>query len=196
MPEAVRLVANDDEWSEFLAWQAQPKPIMLDRNGQCLDVPHELADDLFGRLITQLKAGEISAVGFRDGQIEPNEVPSIFWSTHWYNIWFNLLVDLGHGAVVFSSICVGDPVLPVTIAPTPTLRSAMKAEVTAWVGTNPGTQIRKKDLQKAVLEKLAERFPANTFSENMFKQLWKDVPPANKFTSNPAWVAGKGGGKS
>lgn len=196
MPEAVRLVASEAEWKEFAIWKAQPKPIVLDRDGRCPTLPHDLADELFGRLISQLKNGEKSAIGFRENQLEANDIPAVFWSTHWYNIWFNTLVDLGRGTIAFGSICVGDPIQPVSIIPVPTLRAAMRSEVNSWVDANPAVQIRKKDLRKAVLAKLSERFPGNSFSGNMFDQLWQSVPPANKFSSNPAWVGGKGGEKN
>ena len=196
MPEAVRLVADDKEWNDFIAWLAQPKPMMLDRNGRNPDVPHELADELFARLISKLRSGEKSAVGFLEGEFEPREIPPIFWATHLYNIWFNLLVDQGRGTVSFTSICVGDPVEPVRIEPTQRLRSAMKAEVKAWVSANPGVQIRKEELREAILESLLAKYPGNSFSKNMFDELWREVPKANKFTSNPRWVAGKPEGKS
>ena len=34
MPEAISLVADEKEWAEFVAWQALPEPIMLDRDGK------------------------------------------------------------------------------------------------------------------------------------------------------------------
>lgn len=197
MPDAVRLVADEREWGLFQEWQAKPKPmVMLDQDGRFPEVPHELADELFGRLISKLKNGELSAIGFRDDETEHTLIPAIFWATHWYNIWFNLLVDLGRGKVAFGSICVGAPVAPVEVTPKQTLRKAMKDEVKAWVNAHPGEQVTKAALQEAVLATLTKRFPGSRFSENMFNEIWRDVPKPNKFTSNPGWAAGKGAEKN
>lgn len=196
MPEAVRLVASDEEWGEFQSWQASPKPIMLTLDGKFPDVPHDLADELFGRLISMIKSGQKASFGSREDQFDLVEIPAFVWSTHWYNIWFNVLVDTGRGAVAFSSICVGEPVQPVEVKPPQLLRSAMKAELDAWVYDNPGVQVRKKDLREAIIRQLEKKHPGNSFSKTMFNELWRQVPRANKFSSNPAWVGGKGAEKT
>lgn len=61
MPDTVRLLATDDEWEEFLVRRAQPKPIMLDRYVRNPAVPHDLADDLFARIIARLSEGDLVA---------------------------------------------------------------------------------------------------------------------------------------
>ena len=72
----------------------------------------------------------------------------------------------------------------------------MKAEDSAWVSANSGVQIRKEELREAILKRLLAKYPGNSFSKNMFDQLWREVPKANKFASNPRWVVRKPEGKS
>ncbi|MXP29734.1 hypothetical protein GRI58_13045, partial [Porphyrobacter algicida] len=129
MPEFVRLVASDEEWADFLVWKAQPKPMMLDRHGRNPDVPHDLADDLFARIIERLKEGELVAFGRWGEQPSFQEIEPMHWSTMRYNIWFNELGYAEGGRIGFSSVFIEQRSHQSIPPAKPEVRSAVKRVV-------------------------------------------------------------------
>ncbi|MDG6078096.1 hypothetical protein E3U23_02665 [Erythrobacter litoralis] len=165
MPDTVRLVATDVEWAEFLVWSAQPKPMMLDRYGRYPDVPHDLADNLFARLIKRLSEGEL--VGFGRWGEEPSfqEIGPMHWATMYYNIWFNELGYAEGGRVGFSSICIEQRTVQKIPPELPQVRSAVRRVMSNWLKANPVSLITKKDMLERVRAELGlEYHVSETFS--------------------------------
>ena len=183
MPDTVRLVATDEEWAEFLVWRAQPKPKMLDRYGRNPDVPHDLADDLFARIIARLSEGELVAFGRWGEEPSFQEIEPMHWATMHYNIWFNELGYAEGGRVGFSSVCVEQRTSQVTPPELPQVRSAVSRIVNNWLKTNPECQITKREMLARVR---AELGPDYRVSENLFKGVWQSgFPESNKYKNRP-----------
>ena len=183
MPDAVRLVAIDEEWAEFLFWRAQPKPIMLDRHGRNPDVPHDLADDLFARIIERLKEGELVAFGRWGGDSAFQEIEPTHWATMHYNIWFNELGYAKSGRVGFSSILIEDGTHQITPLAKPPVRSAVKRLLGAWAKSNPNSQITRLDMLALVRQELSREYEV---SENLFNGVWRsEFPERNKYKNRP-----------
>lgn len=183
MPDAVRLVATDEEWAEFLVWRAQPKPIMLDRSGRNPDVPHDLADDLFARIIARLNEGELVAFGRWGEEPSFREIEPMHWATMHYNIWFNELGYAEGGRVGFSSICIDQRAHQRMPASKPQVRSAVSRVVATWLKTNPESQITRQDMLALVREELR---PEYQVSENLFNGIWRaEFPDQNKYKNRP-----------
>ncbi len=184
LPEAVRLIADDNEWGEFQAWQAQPKPtIMLDRNGRFPDVPHELADDLFGRVVERLKEGVFVAFGRWGQRVHFEEIDPLHWATMDYNIWFNELGYADGGRVGFSSICVEQSSEAKPVQAKPQTRTAVKRYLDDWLEANPNSQITRPDMLREVRTALSV---SHIVTENLFNGVWHSgFPDGNKFEGRP-----------
>ena len=183
MPETVRLVATDEEWAEFLVWREKPEPIMLDRFGKNPDVPHDLADDLFARLIARLIEGELVAFGRWGDEPTFQEIEPMHWATMYYNIWFNELGYADGGRVGFSSVCVEQRSSQVPPAGLPQVRSAIRRVVNRWLKTNPDSQITKREMLATVRAELEAEYQV---SENQFKGVWQsEFPERNKYKNRP-----------
>ena len=183
MPDAVRLVATDEEWAEFLVWRAQPKPIMLDRHGRNPDVPHDLADDLFAQIIERLKEGELVAFGRWGEESAFQEIEPVHWATMYYNIWFNELGYAESGRFGFSSILLEQVARPMTPLAKPQVRSAVKRLFCAWTKINPDSKITRSDMLAHVRQELSREYEV---SENLFNGVWRsEFPDGNKYMHRP-----------
>lgn len=183
MPDAVRLVATDEEWAEFLVWRVQPKPMMLDRYGRYPDVPHVLADELFARLIARLNEGGLVAFGLWGEGSSFQEIEPMHWATMHYNIWFNELGFAEGGRVGFGSVCVEQRTYQVTPPEMPQVRSAVRGVVNNWLKMNTDSKITKRDMLAKVREELR---PEYHVSENLFTGIWQtDFPKQNKYKNRP-----------
>lgn len=183
MPLAVRLVSTDREWLEFEEWLRKPKPIMLDRSGRFPDVPHELADELFSRLINKLKDGDLIAFGRWGKQPELTEIDPKHWFGMWYNIWFNELGYGDEGQAGFTSIVVEERRFEKPAPSKNDVRKVVKRLLAEWIEANPGTKITKAEMLGLVRERLGAKYKVSQF---LFDNLWQsDFPRAHKFSNRP-----------
>lgn len=183
MPEAVRLVASDDEWTAFVDWRAKPKPKMLDQHDQFPDVPHDLADRLFARLIERLRQGKLVAFGRWGQRAEFEEIDPMHWGTSWYNIWFNELGFADGGRCGFSAIYLEDRPQTAVASAKPQTRAAIRGFLDDWRTLNPNGRITKPAMLKLAKAALA---PAHDVTENIFEGVWRNAfPDRNKYTGRP-----------
>ena len=183
MPDAVELIAAPDEWSEFQEWRKQPKPIMLDRHGKFPDVPHDLADNLFERLIDRLKSGELVAFGLWGSDRELSEIESMHWSGMLYNIWYNELGYADEGRVGFKSIVVAERTGELSLPSKPQARSAINNIFRQWCQQNRDAKITREDMIALIKAQLGDAYE---LSDNLIISLWRaEFPRSHKFMNRP-----------
>lgn len=187
LPDAVRDFCRDDEWEAFQKWRSEAKPtIMLDENGRFPEVDHTLADQLFGRVVESLKAGQLVGFGLWGEERTLSPIESGLWSSLWYNIWFNELGYANEGRSGFRAIVVEPAAPSMRIEPKQHTRAAVKRAFAVWIRENPGTQIQKNALEAHIRVALAEAQPPHDLSTNLFGELWRtDFPHGNKFRGRP-----------
>lgn len=183
MTEAVKFVSNDDEWQAFQRWLGKPKPFMLTLNGKYPDVPHELADELFGRLIAQLIAGDLLAYGCWGQRADFIEIDPMHWATLHFDIWSNELGYGDNGQVGFTAIYVVKRHVTTPVPTIQNVRQAVKRVLAEWCNANPDSQITKADMLEWVREQLGQQY---LVSEHLFEDPWRsDVPIQNKYQNRP-----------
>lgn len=183
MPDAVELVAAPVEWSEFQEWRKQPSPIMLDRHGKFPDVPHELADHLFERLIERLKNGELVAFGLWGSDRDYSEIESMHWAGMHYNIWYNELGYADEGQTGFKSIVVAERTEELSFPSKPQARSAIKDFFRRWCEQNREAKITRAEMMTLIKAQLGDDYE---LTDNLIIALWRaEFPNEHKFMSRP-----------
>ncbi|MCK0129277.1 hypothetical protein [Erythrobacter sp. F6033] len=183
LPDAVEWYSDAQEWAEFSEWREKPKPIMLDRNGRFPDVPHELADHLFDRVIQHLRTGDLVALGRWGQRSAFEEIEPEHWLTSWYNIWFNELGYGDEGRVGFSGILVEQRPKTVADPPLQAKRTAVKRFMKDWCEANPDAKITRADMLEKTKSELST---IGGISTNMFNETWRrEFPAEHKFRNRP-----------
>ncbi|MAY19957.1 MAG: hypothetical protein CL955_05005 [Erythrobacteraceae bacterium] len=156
---------------------------MLDQYGRFPDVPHDLADELFGRVIARLAAGDLVGYGRWGFRSEFEEIEAEHWLTSSYNIWFNELGYADGGKVGYSGICVEARSSVVAENPPQEKRGDVKRFFKDWCEANPGVKINRAKMLQETRSQLSE---IGTISENMFNSLWRDeFPTRQKYKNRP-----------